>query len=236
MPFNYALLREIMDKDKIARPALAKLLNISTDYLYRLERGLKTDITLRLLERIADCTGYPPAAFISGGDDSDKFPTGRDKVPSVMELLSALDKERLTRRASDYKILEMEKRDEYHMAVIELVLSVNAILRQELVPSERAKKMAALARETAAAGVIQFGEIARIFGVSGPTLRRWLETHPIRYSCRMDDERYVIAVSPDEAAMRLVCFDCDSRNKKICGGFGRAYNPKNFDLCKWEQR
>ena len=231
MPFNHALLSEIMLMSKIERADLAKLLNVSSDYLYRLERGLKTNITLDLLERIADCTGYPPGDFIIGVGEPDKSPHehGRPgKAPSVAELLSALDRERLARRASDYKILEIEKRSEYHMAVIEFVLAVNAILRMELTPSERAKKMAALARETAAAGIIQFDEIARIMGVTGPILRRWLELHPIRYSCRMDEERYVMAVCPDEAAIRLVCFDCESRNKNICGGFGRAYNPKDF--------
>ena len=44
----------------------------------------------------------------------------------------------------------------------------------------------------------------------------------------MDEGISVMAVCPDEAAMRLVCFDCESRNKNICGGFGRAYNPKDF--------
>jgi transcriptional regulator with XRE-family HTH domain len=182
MPFNHALLREIMFKDKMDRAVLAKLLNISSDYLYRLERGLKTNITLDLLEGIADCTGYPPGAFISRADDSDKSrpePDRPSKMPSAADLLSALDRERLAKRASDYKIFELEKRSEYHTTLIEFILAVNAILRMELAPPERAKRMAALARKVAAAGIIQFDEIARVLEVEGSTLRHWLELHPI---------------------------------------------------------
>jgi transcriptional regulator with XRE-family HTH domain len=227
MPFNYAFLDEIMIKDKIDRLKLAKLLGISSDYLYRYQRGLRTDAMLSFIEKAAYYTGYPVIAFISGAASEDGRNWLRD-VTSVFEIIVRSDRDRLARKASEEELLEVVRSNERQVSVNAVLVRVNRILRGEHALPERAKRLAALARETAAAGIIPFEEIADLLGVKISTLSRWLESVKVAYTCRMDEGKTVMASSPGEAAMRLVCFDCEERAKKICEGFGKGYDPENF--------
>jgi transcriptional regulator with XRE-family HTH domain len=229
MPFNFVLMSKVMIEGSIKRSSFANLLGISSDYLYRLEKGLKTDIKLSLLEKIAGYTGYSAGAFILGNDDSEEKICKPGKAASIVEIAGRSDRDRLARIASDEKVQTLEKLTAYLLSYNEFVMRTNAILHKGLPLAEKSKKLAGLARETAAAGAIRFDEIAKVLNVTDSKLSNWLESSKKTYTCRMDGNKTVEASSPDEAAMRFVCFDCENRDKGICGGFGRTYNPKNFD-------
>jgi DNA-binding transcriptional ArsR family regulator len=113
------------------------------------------------------------------------------------------------------------------MALNGLLFKANRVCRMEISAPEKAKKLAALARETAKAGELCFGEIAHALGVKPAVLTRWLEAVKMTYTCRIFPENSVIASTPGGAGAKLRCFDCDARDKGNCRGFGDIIHPDN---------
>ena len=58
MVFDFGVVRAIRKRDSIRRAELAKLLGVTDNYLYRLEKGLKQP-SLTLIQRISDIIGVP---------------------------------------------------------------------------------------------------------------------------------------------------------------------------------
>jgi hypothetical protein len=108
-------------------------------------------------------------------------------------------------------------------------MKANEIFREYPASAERAKKLARLARETAASGKVPFHRMPPVLGVTEAKLLRWLEASKVEYVCMMDELKAIRASSPDEAGMKLVCFDCEARAKGICRGFGRERDPERLD-------
>ncbi|MDR1623129.1 MAG: hypothetical protein LBS00_12210, partial [Synergistaceae bacterium] len=116
---------------------------------------------------------------------------------------------------------------EHIIALNDLLFKANRVCRLEISAPEKAKKLAALARDAAKAGELCFGEIAHALGVKDAVLTRWLEAVKTAYTCRIFPENSVSASTPGGAGAKLCCFDCDARDKGDCRGFGNMIHPEN---------
>jgi transcriptional regulator with XRE-family HTH domain len=231
MPFNIALLREIRAKQGVKRSDFAKLFGISEDYLYRLESGMR-EPGVDFIERLSCYSGIPIGAFFgeSEGEDCDlpEAPDRPDKIKTLTGLLRELNQERNKRKMEERRALELRNWIEHLVAVNELCIRFEDILLQELSDAEEAKKIAALVRATAKIGEIRFDEIQGILRLNRSTLKHWLESEKTSYSCKLDEGKTVIASTPGEAGMRLLCFDCEARANEDCRGYGENNYPENI--------
>ncbi|MDR1578986.1 MAG: hypothetical protein LBS35_01405, partial [Synergistaceae bacterium] len=48
------------------------------------------------------------------------------------------------------------------------------------------------------------------------------------YRCRFDEGRTVMADTPGEAALRLLCFDCEAFENGECRGYGNEKRPEHL--------
>ena len=146
----------------------------------------------------------------------------------MVELINSANRERYVRKMAEERVAELQSLNEHLMAVNELCVRYARIQSMELAKPEKAKKVAALARETARAGELRFDEIACLLDVSKSKLKRWLEAVKMTYRCRLFGDRSVTARTPGEAGMRLACFDCEARVRNNCRGYGEDNHPENI--------
>jgi transcriptional regulator with XRE-family HTH domain len=231
MSFNFELLIKIRQKNKISRSEFAAVLGISEDRLYRFESGLRLP-TVEIIEMAALYAGLPAGAFFEeAGDDALERRAGKPgNVKNMLELINRVNRERFKNKILEERILELEKLTEHQMSSFDLQTKYVDIQNLELSKSEKAKKAAVLARETARLGAIRFDEIAVILRVDRSTLKRWLETEMVSYTCRLFKEKTVTASTPGEAGLRLQCFVCEARANEDCGGYGDIGYPENFSV------
>jgi transcriptional regulator with XRE-family HTH domain len=230
MPFNIGLLREIRVKSGAGRSEFAELLGISKDYLYRFESGLR-EPGVGFIERLARHSGMPIGAFFQeewedGG--LPEIPGIPSDIKNLTELIRSINRERSLRKTMGKRILELERLTEHFMPVNELHVKQAGILRRELPKPERAKKIAALARETARGGELRFDEISAILNLNRSALKHLLESEKTGYTCKMADGKTVTASTPGEAGMRFLCFDCEARASEDCRGYGENSYPENI--------
>jgi hypothetical protein len=147
---------------------------------------------------------------------------------NVLELINRANRARFTNKVHERRILELEKLTEHLISSFALETRYVDILTLELSKAEKAKKVAALARETARLGEIRFDEIAGILRADRSSLKRWLETEKVSYTCRLFGEKTVTASTPGEAGLRLQCFVCEARADEDCEGYGDIGYPENF--------
>jgi predicted RNase H-like nuclease (RuvC/YqgF family) len=177
-------------------------------------------------------SGIPIGAFFaeSGEEDCDlpETPDKPGKVKTLTELLRELNQERNRRKMEEKRVSELQKSIEHLAAVNELCIRFEEILLQKLSNPEEAKKIAALARATAKLGELRFDEIQGMLRLNRSTLKHWLESEKTTYSCKLDKGKTVIASTPGEAEMRLLCFDCEARASEDCRGYGENNYPENL--------
>jgi transcriptional regulator with XRE-family HTH domain len=232
MPFNVALLREIREKHGIRRSDFAKLLGISEDYLYRFESSMR-EPGIDFIEKLAHYSGVPIGAFFGdSGEDEDcgfsETPGKPSRIKTLTELLRDLNHERKRRKMEEKRASELEKLLEHMMAVNELSVRFEEILLLELSDPEKAKKIAMLARATAKIGELRFDEIQGLLRLNRSVLKHWLSSEKTSYSCKLDEGKTVLASTPGEAGMRLLCFDCEARANEDCRGYGENNYPENI--------
>jgi transcriptional regulator with XRE-family HTH domain len=231
MSFNVALLREIRAKHKIRRVDFAQLLGISEDYLYRFESGMR-EPGVSFIERLSNYSGIPIGAFFEEPGEEDcvlpTTPDNPDKIKTLTELLRDLNQERNKRKMEEKRASELEKLLEHMMAVNELSVRFEEILLLELSDPEKAKKIAMLARATAKIGELRFDEIQGLLRLNRSVLKHWLSSEKTSYSCKLDEGKTVLASTPGEAGMRLLCFDCEARANEDCRGYGENNYPENI--------
>ena len=228
MAFNSELLIGLRSKNGVNRSNFAKLLGISYIHMYMIETGRRKP-SLDLLRAISQYTGVPIGAFIEDEDESSPENVhGPVKITSLMELINDLNRERFTIKALESRVLEMEKLREHILAISALQEKFIIILRQELPPVDRGKKIAALARSTIRAGEIRFDEVQAILRLNRRTLKQWLESEKGEYRCKLFDDRVVLATTPMEAGIKLNCFDCEARASEGCRGYGENNYPENL--------
>jgi transcriptional regulator with XRE-family HTH domain len=233
MSFNVALLREIRTKHGIGRSDFARLLGISEDYLYRFESGIR-EPGIDFIEKLSHYSGIPIGALFGDfgeGDESCDLPEKPGKpsrIKILTELLRDLNQERKMRKTEEKRASELQKLLEHIVAVNELCVRFEEILLMELSAPEKAKRTAALARETARLGELRFDEIQGLLRLSRSTLKHWLENEKTNYSCKLDEGKTVMASTPGEAGVRLLCFDCEARASEDCKGYGEDNYPENL--------
>ena len=224
MPFNSGILRKLREQYGMNRSEFAAALGLSYGGLYKYETGVR-EPSRAFVEKIASLLGLPVNVFFAEkAEELDSY----GKIPNLLELTNRLNKERFEKKTQAHRIAELEKQNEHLMSILELQTRHVEVLRLDLPKSERAKKLARLARETASSGEIRFDEIAETLRIDRATLRRWLASKKIMYECRLFTEKTVEAYTPDEAGIRLQCFDCESKADEDCNGYGNTGSPGDF--------
>lgn len=224
--FDGALLKTARLKSGATQDRFAGMLGISRNYLYMLENGLRSPGG-KLLKKISFCTDVPVENFIDPQPAFRDVPDDPGKANCFLELTNRLNRERYEKKVLEGRNGELEKLTEHLMALNALLFRASRVYRLAITAPEKAKKHAALAREAAKAGELCFGEIAHALGVEPPVLTRWLEAVKTTYTCRLFPENSVSASTPGGAGAKLLCFDCDARDKGDCRGFGEKIYPEN---------
>jgi transcriptional regulator with XRE-family HTH domain len=224
--FNGSLLKAVRLKSGATQAHFADMLGVSGNYVYMMESGLRRP-GRKLLKKISHCTDVPIESFLVSQPEFQDEPDDPGKPGCILELTRRLDRERYEKKLLGGRILELEKLTEHIVALNDLLFKANRVCRLEISAPEKAKKLAALAREAGKAGELCFGEIAHALGVKGAVLTRWLEAVKTTYTCRIFPENSVVVSTPGGAGAKLCCFDCDAREKGDCRGFGNMIRPEN---------
>lgn len=227
MAFNCVVVAEIRRRDSIKRQDLARLLGVSDNYLYRIERGLKQP-SLHLVQKISEITGLPIEQLLHGHSP----PEGQgiyDGARTYVEMLNKVNRERYERLALEKRNMELEQMVEHLIAVIHLHMRIVDILSTEaLSRGAKAAALEKLARVTAAEGEVDFNEILAALKIRRSTLKNWLRTEKQAYRCLFAESGGIAASTPGEAALRLGCFDCEARELGECRGHGNEKQPENL--------
>jgi len=224
MPFNSEILRTLREKHGMKRPELAAFLGLSYGGLYKYETG-EREPGREFLEKAADLFGVSINTFFVDKPEELGSP---GRTQNLLELTNRLNKERFEKKLQAQRIAELEKQNEHLISISELHTRHVEILLLDLSKAERAKKLANLARDTAKSGEIRFDEIAETLQIDRATLKRWLASKKNTYVCRLFVEKTVEAFTPDEAGIRLQCFDCESKADEDCSGYGNTASPGDF--------
>jgi transcriptional regulator with XRE-family HTH domain len=227
--FNYALLVGLRLKNGFDRFTFANFLGISYSHLCKIESGVR-EPSLDVLRKISECTGVSAGEFLKNSDEKPLFENinSPEEITGVAVLSRDLYKEKFLRKNLEDRVSELERLLTHALAVHEFQEKYIMILRQKLPTTEEAKKIAALARETAKAGELRFDEIQAGLGLTRGTLKDYLRFEKMTYSCKMSPERTAEAFTPGEAGMQLACFDCEAHAQELCRGYGEANYPENF--------
>ena len=224
MPFNSEALRTLREKHGMKRSEFAAFLGLSYGGLYKYETSAR-EPDREFLEKAADLFDVPVNTFFV--DITEEFGSP-NRTQNLLELTNRLNKERFEKKMQAQRILELEKQNEHLISICELHKQYVKILLLDLPKVERNKKLAKMARETAKSGEIRFDEIAEILQVDRATLRRWFASNKNTYVCRLLVEKTVEAYTPDEAGIRLQCFDCENKANEDCSGYGNTVSPGDF--------
>ena len=224
MPFNSEVLRTLREKHGMKRSEFAAFLGLSYGGLYKYESGDR-EPSRGFIEKAAVLLDIPVNDFFADKPEEFGSPS---RVQSLLELINRLNKERFEIKIQAQRIAELEKQNEHLVSISELHTRHVEILLLELPKAERSKKLANLARETARSGEICFEDIIGILKIDRAILRRWLASKKNTYVCRLFIEKTVEAFTPDEAGIRLQCFDCESKANEDCSGYGNTASPGDF--------
>ena len=230
MIFNFGVVKEIRLRDSIKRADLADLLDVTDNYLYRLEKGLKQP-SLNLIRRVSEIIGVPVEDLFH--EHSPPEATDGEVIyegaRTFVEIVNKLNRERQNRFQIEKRNLELERMVEHLLVVIHLYMRFGDILSEEsLSRSEKMKKMEKLAITTASEGEINFNEILAVLKIKRSTLRNWLRSEKIAYPCLFAEGGEIMASTPGEAALKLGCFDCEGRESGECKGHGNEKGPENL--------
>jgi hypothetical protein len=186
-----------------------------------------------LIARIAKVIGVPVETFLNGQEKTD-LELGEETVAdnglrALADLQGKLDRERHARRDSEKRNLELEWTVEHLASLIGLHVRFEDITCQQSVSmAEKMRQMEKFARSIAHEGVFTFSEMLTVFRVKRSILKRWLNFGKQAYRCRFDEGRTVMADTPGEAALRLLCFDCEEYEHGECRGYGSEKRPEHL--------
>jgi transcriptional regulator with XRE-family HTH domain len=228
MPFNAKILVAIREGCDMKPAEFAKSLGISRGYLFKLETGAGSP-GLDTVEMIAARTGLSLNRLIIPKNPEDAADDTRDYLIGPETRLE-LDNERALRLEQATRILDLERRlaeekmtKERYWALIRLYEEYVSIFRdEELSKAERKEKIRALAKKAAKGGVLQFGEILRVFEFKRSELRGVIGM--TEYKCKLDESVSVEAPMPRGAALMLRCAVCEYRQNGECRGYGVSGN------------
>lgn len=224
------IIRKIREQATLTRGVFAKMLEISENYLYRLESGIRKP-GLKLLKKVAQTCGVPFEELLDVANEPDEAEAER-----LCEVARMFIKAVLKTRSEHRSRLDLEERYaklEYklgHFAVlIHFHLQFEEIICNEsLTKKEKLQEMEKLAKATAEQGEIAFSEMLIVFRVKRAVLKEWVAAAVRVYKCLLVEDREVNACTPGEAALRLCCFECEYLEKGQCAGFGNEQRPENI--------
>jgi transcriptional regulator with XRE-family HTH domain len=186
-----------------------------------------------IIARISKIIGVPVETFLSERERTETEP-GEETVAdnglrALTDLQNKLDRERHFRRGAEKRNLELEWTVEHLAALLSLhVRFEDIICQQSISAAEKMRRMEKLARSIAHEGEFTFSEMLAVFRVKRSILKRWLNLGKQVYRCRLDEGRTVMADTPGEAALRLLCFDCIESETGECRGYGNERRPENL--------
>ncbi|MDR1622991.1 MAG: helix-turn-helix transcriptional regulator, partial [Synergistaceae bacterium] len=149
--FNSSLLKAVRLKSGATQARFADMLGVSGNYVYMMESGLRRPGG-GLLKKISHCTDIPIESFLVSQPEFQDEPDDPGKPDCILELTRRLDRERYEKKLLGGRIVELEKLTEHIIALNDLLFKASRVYRLEISGPEKAKKLAALARETAKAG------------------------------------------------------------------------------------
>lgn len=131
MIFNFGVVKEIRLRDSIKRADLADLLDVTDNYLYRLEKGLKQP-SLNLIRRVSEIIGVPVEDLFHEHSP----PEATDEViyegaRTFVEIVNKLNRERQNRFQVEKRNLELERMVEHLLVVIHLYMRFGDIMSEE---------------------------------------------------------------------------------------------------------
>lgn len=235
MIVDHSFIQELRQKIEIKRADFARMLGISDNYLYCVERGTRKP-SLGLLERIAVISGMPLEKFVrlqSGQEEGEPDGEGEEGLLGGARVyagvLHKLRRERHARKATEDRNAELERINEHLQIVLHFHMLFEDILCEEsLSRGERMQKIQALAKATGRAGEVTFPEMQSTLRVKRAVLRNWLRSEQRIFKCLLIEDREVVATTPGEASLRLCCFDCDYYESRECCGYGEEKRPENI--------
>jgi transcriptional regulator with XRE-family HTH domain len=229
--YNFSVIREIRERESIKRRDLASLLRITDHYLYLIETGKKQPGS-DLLARITRITGVPLETFLNENGkferESEEEVVADKGLRALSDLQGKLDRERHDRRSCEKRVLELEWEVEHLTALVDLHVRYEDIFAPSLTTPEKSSDVEKLARSVAHNGEFTFSEMMAVFRVKRSILKHWLDLGARAYQCRFDESRTVMADTPGEAGLRLVCFDCAEYEEGECKGYGNEKRPENL--------
>jgi transcriptional regulator with XRE-family HTH domain len=204
------------------------LLGITENYLYRVEKGISTP-SLQLSKRIAEVIGVSVESLLDESKSKTYEDEGITRGARVLtDIMNKLSRERHGRSKAEKYSIKLEQRIEHLEALIELHMQFDDVRCDEsLSKGETAKKLETLAEKTSHEGEITFNEILTVLRVKRSVLKNWLISGQRPYKCKLF-EKEVMASSPGEAALRLLCFDCEEFESHECSGYGNEKRPENL--------
>lgn len=142
MVFNSAIFEKIRLKNSMQRTDLAELLGITDNYLYRIEKGLKQP-SFKLARKIAEITRLPLEKLYESEtpNEEDDHEQGYKRLFNIAEMIKKLERERHNRLKAEKYNLELERRVEHLLAVIQLYMQIGDVFSQD---SSKVEKMKAL--------------------------------------------------------------------------------------------
>jgi transcriptional regulator with XRE-family HTH domain len=229
MPLNVPLLIEIREKCKMSRVEFAKHLNISRNYLLRIETKQK-NASLKVIEKIAVKTGLSLDRLILL-EDGEEGPNAIKGFIPEPDIKTELNNERSLRMEQNLRTIELEQdmieakmREERYWAVICLYKKyVGIIRREDISQREKNQKIRELAKKTALDGELQFNEILETLGFTRSELKEIIGKR--EYKCKLDEDFSVEAPTPGAAALMLRCSVCEHRQNRECAGYSVEKAP-----------
>jgi putative transcriptional regulator len=230
MSFNFKLIKELQQRDSIKRADLARMLGVTSNYLYRIEKGIFQP-SIKLMLKMSDVFEVPVDKLINGksGAKPGDSNSVNNSVNALVETIKKLDHKRDELIRAEKIITEQERTIEHLRAIIELHIRFeNISCKKTLSESEKTSQLEELAKNTVKENEINFHELLAILRVKRAILRKWISEEKLIYKCRYAERGEIEASTIGEAALRLRCFECDAFESEECKGHGNEKRPNNI--------
>jgi transcriptional regulator with XRE-family HTH domain len=230
--FNFALLKEIRQRDSIKRVHLAKLLGVSSPYLYMIERGIKQP-SIALTKKLAGIIGVPAEDLLQASPETlkkEKPYDVSDSAFTLIEFKKKLDCERGKSFQAEKRVMELERKNEHLILLLDLHMKFGDIVCPKSFSKSEMEKLAELVKKTGQEGELTFNEMLVTLRLKRSVLTNILNSVKRVYKCRFVEGEGIAASNPGEAAMQLRCFDCADLESGLCRGYGDEQHPDDIVL------
>jgi transcriptional regulator with XRE-family HTH domain len=226
MLYNMGLVKEIRQRDSIDRADLARMVGVTDNYFYKLEKG-KRRPSSALMRRIAGIIGTPYENLLV--IDAEERLGISDGARVVVDMRKDIDLKSHHISNVEKRISELEQEVVHLRALLDFHTRFEDIQCQNLPSnSEKLQLYKELAKMTARESELSFNEMLVVLRVKRADLRSWLYSEKKVFKCRFAEDGEILALAPGEAALRLRCFDCKAFESGECAGHGNEKRPDNI--------